>query len=60
METLLFTLAVETPTLRPGDMVICDNLRVHKVTNVKDLVGEAIGATMKALRPYSSDLNPIE
>jgi len=47
------------PTLRPGDIVICDNLPAHKVADVQELI-EARGATMKYLPPYSPDLNPIE
>ncbi|MGZ5031515.1 MAG: IS630 family transposase [Methylobacter sp.] len=47
------------PTLRPGDIVICDNLPAHKVADVQALI-EARGATMKYLPPYSPDLNPIE
>jgi transposase len=47
------------PTLRPGDIVICDNLPAHKVAEVKELI-EARGATLKYLPPYSPDLNPIE
>jgi transposase len=47
------------PTLRPGDIVICDNLPAHKVAKVKELI-EARGATLKYLPPYSPDLNPIE
>jgi transposase len=47
------------PTLRPGDIVIGDNLPAHKVADVQALV-EARGATLKYLPPYSPDLNPIE
>jgi transposase len=47
------------PTLRPGDIVICDNLPAHKVAEVQDII-EAQGATLKYLPPYSPDLNPIE
>ncbi len=46
------------PTLRPGDIVICDNLPAHQVADVQALI-EARGATMKYLPPYSPDLNPI-
>lgn len=38
------------PTLKPGDSVICDNLRTHKVADVKELI-EAGGATIKVLPP---------
>jgi transposase len=47
------------PTLRPGDIVILDNLSSHKVAGVKNAIAEA-GATMLYLPPYSPDLNPIE
>jgi transposase len=47
------------PTLKPGDIVICDNLPAHKVAQVQNIV-EAQGATIKYLPPYSPDLNPIE
>jgi transposase len=47
------------PTLRPGDIVILDNLSSHKVTGVQDAI-VAAGATLLYLPPYSPDLNPIE
>ena len=47
------------PTLHPGDMVIADNLRSHKVAGVRDAI-EVAGATLRYLPPYSPDLNPIE
>ena len=47
------------PTLKPGDLVIMDNLRCHKVEGVKALI-EATGASILYLPPYSPDLNPIE
>jgi transposase len=50
---------VLAPTLRPGDIVVMDNLASHK----KGAVGEAIqavGAELRYLPPYSPDLNPIE
>lgn len=47
------------PTLRPGDIVIMDNLPAHKVDGIKQLI-EAAGATLLYLPPYSPDLNPIE
>jgi transposase len=47
------------PTLRPGDVVIMDNLSSHKRAGVR-LAIEAIGATLCFLPPYSPDLNPIE
>jgi len=47
------------PTLGPGDTVVMDNLRVHKVAGVRELI-ESVGATVMYLPPYSPDLNPIE
>ena len=47
------------PTLRPGDIVIADNLPSHKVQGVREAI-EAKGATLRYLPPYSPDLNPIE
>lgn len=47
------------PTLRPGDVVIADNLSSHKVAGIREGI-EAVGATIRYLPPYSPDLNPIE
>jgi transposase len=47
------------PELRPGDIVIWDNLGAHKTPGAKAAV-EAVGATLKPLPPHSPDLNPIE
>ena len=47
------------PTLKPGDIVIADNLSSHKVAGIRELV-EAKGARILYLPPYSSNLNPIE
>lgn len=47
------------PTLGPGDVVVLDNLRVHKVAGLAELV-EARGARLLYLPPYSPDFNPIE
>src|SRR2546423_12546122 len=47
------------PTLRPGDIVIIDNLLAHKRQEVRELI-EAAGAQLRYLPPYSPDLNPIE
>ena len=47
------------PTLRPGDIVILDNLSSHKVAGVQQAVAAA-GARTLYLPPYSPDLNPIE
>ena len=47
------------PALRPGHLVIMDNLAAHKVAGVRQAI-EACGATLIYLPPYSPDLNPIE
>jgi transposase len=47
------------PTLRPGDVVIMDNLPAHRVSGVREAI-EAAGATRLFLPPYSPDFNPIE
>jgi transposase len=47
------------PTLRPGDVVIMDNLSSHKVSGVRECI-ESAGAELLYLPPYSPDLNPIE
>jgi len=47
------------PTLKPGDIVILDNLQSHKVAGVQQAI-EATGAKLIFLPPYSPDLNPIE
>jgi transposase len=47
------------PTLKPGDIVIMDNLKPHKVAGVREAIAAA-GATLRYLPPYSPDRNPIE
>ena len=47
------------PELRPGDVVIMDNLSSHKRDAVRERI-EAAGATLRFLPPYSPDFNPIE
>ena len=57
-----FRLYVETqlvPTLKPGDVVILDNLGSHKSKAVRKAI-RAVGAKLLFLPPYSPDLNPIE
>jgi transposase len=48
-----------TPALRPGNVVIMDNLPAHKGARVRQAI-EACGATLLYLPAYSPDLNPIE
>jgi transposase len=50
---------VLAPTLRPGDVVILDNLAVHKQPEVRTAI-ERAGAHLRFLPPYSPDFNPIE
>lgn len=47
------------PELKPGDVVIMDNLSSHKRASVQVLI-EAAGATLRLLPPYSPNFNPIE
>jgi transposase len=50
---------VLVPTLRPGDVVVLDNLAVHKPPEVRRAI-ERVGASLRFLPPYSPDFNPIE
>ncbi|WP_246196674.1 IS630 family transposase [Aquisphaera giovannonii] len=50
---------VLAPALRPGDIVVMDNLAAHKSPEVERLI-RAAGAEPRYLPPYSPDLNPIE
>jgi transposase len=50
---------VLAPTLRPGDLVILDNLSSHKGPRVEQLI-RAAQAELVYLPPYSPDFNPIE
>jgi transposase len=47
------------PTLKPGDVVIMDNLGSHKGKIIRKLI-RSVGARLLFLPPYSPDLNPIE
>ena len=47
------------PTLKPGDIVVMDNLSSHKVSGIVEMI-EAVGAGVMFLPPYSPDYNPIE
>lgn len=61
-DTACFETYVEeclAPALRPGDIVVMDNLACHKTAGVARLI-EAAGATVRYLPAYSPDLNPIE
>ena len=50
---------VLVPELRPGDIVVMDNLSSHKRSAVRERI-EAAGASLLFLPPYSPDFNPIE
>ena len=56
---LAYVEQVLVPTLRPGDVVIMDNLAVHKQAEVRVAIEQA-GADLRFLPPYSPDFNPIE
>jgi DDE superfamily endonuclease len=58
----LFRASVEHalgPTSVPGDIVVMDNLRAHKVAGIQERI-EAHGARLIYLPPYSPNLSPIE
>ena len=62
MDGAAFTLYAErflAPTLKPGDIVVMDNLPAHKVSGAREAI-EAAGASILFLPPYSPDFNPIE
>ena len=54
-----FVAQVLAPELRPGDVVILDNLSSHKSETARRII-ESRGARLEFLPPYSPDLNPIE
>jgi transposase len=54
-----FVERVLVPHLKPGDVVVMDNLSSHKVRRVRKLI-EQTGAEARYRPPYSPDLNPIE
>jgi transposase len=55
----LFVRQILLPSLRPGQIVLCDNLSVHKKLAVRQLI-EAVGCQVCFLPPYSPDFSPIE
>jgi transposase len=56
---LAYVREILVPTLRPGDIVVMDNLSPHKAPTVAEII-RASGAEVWYLPPYSPDLNPIE
>ena len=55
----VFVEQVLCPKLKPGDVVILDNLSAHKAAGIRETLA-ACGAELLYLPPYSPDLNPIE
>jgi transposase len=56
---LAYVEQVLCPALKPGDVVVMDNLSSHKVPGVREWIEKA-GAEVLYLPSYSPDLNPIE
>ncbi|MFQ5974651.1 MAG: transposase, partial [Alphaproteobacteria bacterium] len=56
---LAYVEQVLVPTIKPGDIVVMDNLPAHKPTAVRQAI-ERAGAELRFLPPYSPDFNPIE
>ncbi len=56
---LAYVEQVLAPTLKPGDIVVMDNLPAHKPEPIRNAI-EQVGAELRYLPPYSPDLNPIE
>jgi transposase len=56
---LAFTQCALGPSLRPGEVVILDNLQPHKAAGVREAI-ERHGARVMYLPPYSPDYSPIE
>ncbi|CAH1663812.1 hypothetical protein BOSEA31B_12622 [Hyphomicrobiales bacterium] len=56
---LAYVEQVLVPTLKPGDIVIMDNLPAHKPAGVREAI-ERAGAPLSFLPPYSPDMTPIE
>src|SRR6185437_7312792 len=54
-----FVKQVLLPQLKPGDLVVLDNLSSHRRQSIQLLI-ESAGAGLRFLPPYSPDLNPIE
>jgi len=55
----LFVRQILVPSLRPGQIVLWDNLSVHKNLSTRQLI-EAAGCQVRFLPPYSPDCSPIE
>jgi transposase len=62
VDTLVFDAYVERvlrPTIKPGEVVVLDNLAAHKASCIEQVTQEC-GATVIWLSPYSPDFSPIE
>jgi transposase len=62
MDRLAFDVFVDQvlgPSLKPGQVVVWDNLSVHKSADAQRRI-EAAGCQLRYLPPYSPDFNPIE
>jgi transposase len=55
----IYVAKVLVPELKPGDIVVMDNLSSHKGPAVRAMIA-AVGASLLYLPPYSPDFNPIE
>jgi transposase len=56
---LTYVHTILVPTLRPGQIVLMDNLSSHKDERIQTAI-ESVGATLEYLPPYSPDFSPIE
>jgi transposase len=56
---LAYVEQILAPSLKPGDIVVLDNLSAHKVPGVREAIAAA-DARLLYLPPYSPDFNPIE
>jgi len=56
---LAYVEQVLVPILKPGDIVVMDNLACHRSAAVRDAI-QGAGAELRFLPPYSPDFNPIE
>jgi transposase len=58
-ERLPFIEGLLSKVLRPGDVLVMDNLSSHKSATIKQML-QKLGVTVEHLPPYSPDFNPIE
>lgn len=62
VDTLVFNAYCEQvlqPTLKPGDVIVLDNLAAHRASRIKEIAASC-GARVLWLPPYSPDFSPIE